>query len=67
MTGVVLLLAALAVELLFRLGLYEPVVSPYSHSGTTITVTVSMSVPTRFLPGPMSVSATESATAVAGI
>lgn len=38
-----------------------------SVSGTTVTVTVAMSVPTRFLPGPMSVSATESATAVAGI
>lgn len=38
-----------------------------SVSGPTVTVTVSMSVSTRFLPGPMSVSATESATAVAGI
>lgn len=38
-----------------------------SVSGATVTVTVSLSVPTRFLPGPMSVSATESATAVAGI
>ncbi len=37
-----------------------------SVSGATVTVTVSLSVPTRFLPGPMSVSATESATAVAG-
>lgn len=36
-------------------------------SGTTVTVTVTMTVPTRFLPGPFVVSATESATAVAGI
>lgn len=33
-----LLLAVLAVEALFRLGVYEAIVSPYSHSGTTITV-----------------------------
>lgn len=32
--------------------------------GTTVTVTVSLSVPTRFLPGPFVVHATESATAV---
>ena len=31
-----LALALIAVELTFRLGLYEPVVSPSSHSGTTI-------------------------------
>ncbi|MGD9020832.1 MAG: hypothetical protein PVF46_03490 [Lysobacterales bacterium] len=33
-----LLLAIALVEILFRIGLYEPVVSPYSHSGTTITL-----------------------------
>ena len=38
-----------------------------SVSGPTVSVTVTLSVPTRLLPGPMSVSATESATAVAGI
>jgi Flp pilus assembly protein TadG len=32
-------------------------------NGSTVTVTVQLSVPTRFLPGPMTVSATESATA----
>ena len=32
--------------------------------GSTVTVTVSLSVPTRFLPGPFVVHATESATAV---
>ncbi len=32
--------------------------------GSTVTVTVSLSVPTRFLPGPFTVHATESATAV---
>ena len=32
--------------------------------GTTVTVTVILSVPTRFLPGPFVVHATESATAV---
>jgi len=34
----ILLLAVLGIELIFRIGLYEPLVSPYSHSGTTITV-----------------------------
>jgi len=38
-----------------------------SVNGASVTVTVTMSVPTRFLPGPFTVSATESATAVAGI
>ncbi len=38
-----------------------------SVSGTTVTVTVTISVSTTFLPGPMVVSATESASAVAGI
>lgn len=33
-----LLLAVLAVEAMFRFALYEAIVSPYSHSGTTITV-----------------------------
>ncbi|MBT8211552.1 MAG: hypothetical protein KJN71_00270 [Acidimicrobiia bacterium] len=33
-------------------------------AGSTVTVTVSLSVPTRFLPGPFVVHATESATAV---
>lgn len=33
-----LFLALIAVELTFRFGLYEPVVSPSSHSGTTILV-----------------------------
>lgn len=35
---VYLVLALLVVELVFRSGLYEPVVSPSSHSGTTITL-----------------------------
>ena len=35
--------------------------------GATVTVTVSLSVPTRFLPGPFNVTATESATAVFGV
>lgn len=45
----------------------------HGHSGTvtvdgaTVTVTVTIQVPTRFLPGPFVVSATESATAVTGI
>lgn len=44
--------------------------SATGHTGTvavdgpTVTVTVSLSVPTRFLPGPFTVHATESATAV---
>jgi hypothetical protein len=33
-----LLLAILVIEIMFRVGLYEPLVSPYSHSGTTITL-----------------------------
>ena len=33
-----LLLAILVIEIMFRVGLYESVVSPYSHSGTTITL-----------------------------
>ncbi len=33
---------------------------------TTCTVTVTLSIPTRFLPGPFAVSATESANAVSG-
>lgn len=33
-------------------------------NGSTVTVTVTLSVPTRFLPGPFTVHATESATAV---
>ena len=32
-----LALALFVTELAFRAGLYEPVASPYSHSGTTIT------------------------------
>ena len=36
-------------------------------AGDTITVTVQLQVNTRFLPGPWTVSATESATAVFGI
>ena len=36
-------------------------------TGTTVTVTVTITVDTRFLPGPIVVSATESASAVAGI
>lgn len=32
--------------------------------GSTVTVTVTLSVPTRFLPGPFTVHATESATAI---
>ena len=35
-------------------------------SDTTCTVTVTLSIPTRFLPGPFAVSATESADAVSG-
>ncbi len=35
--------------------------------GATITVTVNITVPTRFLPGPMHVSATETATAIFSI
>jgi Flp pilus assembly protein TadG len=38
-----------------------------SVDDTTCTVTVTLSVPTRFLPGPYVVSATESAEAVSGI
>ncbi len=33
-------------------------------NGSTVTVTVTLSVPTRFLPGPFTVHATESATAI---
>lgn len=33
-------------------------------NGPTVTVTVTLSVPTRFLPGPFTVHATESATAI---
>lgn len=33
-------------------------------NGSTVTATVTLSVPTRFLPGPFTVHATESATAV---
>ena len=33
-------------------------------NGPTVTVTVTLSVPTRFLPGPLTVHATESATAI---
>ena len=36
-------------------------------NATTVTVTVTITVDTRFLPGPIVVSATESASAVAGI
>ena len=36
-------------------------------TGPTVTVTVSMSIQTRFLPGPLTVTATESATAVFGV
>ena len=38
-----------------------------SVSGTTVTVTVTINVDTTFLPGPMVVSATETAAAVADI
>lgn len=38
-----------------------------SISGTECTVTVTLTVPTRFLPGPYVVSATESAQALAGV
>ncbi len=33
-------------------------------NGSTVTVTVTLTVPTRFLPGPFTVHATESATAI---
>ena len=36
-------------------------------NATTVTVTVTITVDTRFLPGPIVVSATESASAIAGI
>lgn len=38
-----------------------------SVDGTECTVTVSLSIPTRFLPGPFVVTATETATALAGV
>ena len=34
----VLLLVIVLIEVVFRFGLYEPLVSPSSHSGTTITL-----------------------------
>ena len=33
-----LLLTVLAIEVVMRMGIYEPVVSPASHSGKTITL-----------------------------